>query len=142
VLAVGPGAAGEQPLEEAAVEMLRRAWRAVRRDMSGFAQASPDRQHRLRKRLKRLRYALEFLQPLLRRKPALGLHARVCGALDALGELGDLQGALAWSRAQAERDPQAWFVVGWLAARREQVLAGATRALARLERAPRIARRK
>ena len=59
-------------------------------------------------------------------------------ALQALGDLNDLQTAEAAWRTQALIDPQAWFAVGWLGARHDQSTAAAARALARLKQAPRI----
>ncbi len=136
-----PPAAAAQPLPDAARELLRHLWRQARRDRAAFADADVAHQHRTRKRLKRLRYTLEALQPLLARKPARRLLAAVCAALDALGELNDLHMAEAAWRARAATDPQAWFAVGWLVARREPAHAQALQALAALDKAPRPWRR-
>ena len=121
-------------LEAAAADVLHRAWRRVRRDATGFAEASVDEQHRTRKRLKRFRYGLEFLLPLLARKPARRLHATVCRALDALGELNDLHTAETLLRAHAADDARAWFAVGWVRARQEPAFARAAATLSRLAR--------
>ncbi|MDP1648862.1 MAG: CHAD domain-containing protein [Rubrivivax sp.] len=125
---------GRPALEAAAADVLHRAWRRVRRDASGFAAASVEEQHRTRKRLKRFRYGLEFLLPLLARKPAQRLHVAVCRALDALGELNDLHTAEVLLRAHVARDTQAWFAVGWVRARQEPASARAAAALSRLAR--------
>lgn len=131
-----PSLAG-QTLEEAARDVLRPAWRRLLADATGFAQASTEEQHRARKRLKRLRYALEMLLPLYRRKPARRQLALIAKALEALGKMNDLQAAESLCRAQAAADPRAWFAVGWLAARHEPAQARAARALAALKDAPR-----
>ena len=89
-------------------------------------------QHRLRKRIKRLRYALESVQPLLRRKPGEAFLRALRRALGALGELNDLQVADALYRQRALAEPQAWFAVGYLAARRQAALDASVAALARL----------
>ena len=129
------GAGGDRPaLEAAAGDVLQRAWRRVRRDAAGFAEASVEEQHRTRKRLKRFRYGLEFLLPLLARKPARRLHVAVCRALDALGELNDLHTAETLLRAHAADDARAWFAVGWVRARQEPAQARAATALARVAR--------
>ena len=127
-----------QPLPAAARELLRPAWQRLEHDAKAFAAAPVAQQHRTRKRLKRLRYVLEFLLPLYGRKPARKLLAAVGKALQALGDLNDLQTAEAAWRTQALIDPQAWFAVGWLGARHDQSTAAAARALARLKQAPRI----
>ena len=73
-------------------------------------------QHRLRKRIKRLRYALEAVQPLLKRKSGTAFLRALRRALGALSELNDLQVADVLYRERAQTEPQAWFAVGYLAA--------------------------
>lgn len=131
----------ETPIADAAREQLRPAWRAIRADASTFAEADVETRHRLRKRLKRLRYAFEFLRPLYAPKPARQLLAAVTQALDALGELNDCEVALDLLRPQAALQPEAWFAVGWLSAQRDTLLADAAWALAQLQEAPRPWRR-
>lgn len=125
---------GAPALQESARRVLRRAWRRVLHDSHGFAEASVEEQHRTRKRLKRFRYGLEFLLPLLPRKPALRLHRAVCAALDALGHLNDLHTAEARLRACAESDARAWFAVGWAVASQPAAQAHAAVALQRMAR--------
>ena len=111
---------------------VRPLWRRVRRAVPGFAQASVEDQHRLRKRIKRLRYALEALQPMLKRKAGERFLRALRRALAALGELNDLQMADTLYRQRALQEPQAWFAVGYLAAQRQAALDKAVVALARL----------
>ena len=125
---------GAPALRKAARRVLHRAWRRVLRDARAFAGAGVEQQHRTRKRLKRFRYGLEFLLPLLARKPALRLHRAVCNALDALGHLNDLHTAEARFRACTEADARAWFAVGWAATSQPAAQARATKALARVVR--------
>ena len=127
-----------QPLPAAARELLRTAWRRTKRDAAAFADAPVAQQHATRKHLKRLRYVLEFLLPLYGRKPARKLLAAVGKALQAMGDLNDLQTAEAAWRAQAATDPRAWFAVGWLGARREPMMGTVMQALAELRQAPRV----
>ncbi len=123
------GAADALPNAQAAVQPL---WRRVRRAAPAFASASVDDQHLLRKRLKRLRYALEAVQPLCKRKSGEQFLRALRRALDALGRLNDLQVADALYRQRALAEPQAWFAVGYLAARRQAALDTSVAALARL----------
>ena len=118
-----------RPSAQAAVQPL---WRRVRRAVPTFTSASVDEQHLLRKRLKRLRYALEAVQPLCKRKSAERFLRALRRALDALGQLNDLQVADALYRQRAQAEPQAWFAVGYLAARRQAALDKAAAALTRL----------
>lgn len=120
----------------AARQALKPAWGQILRDAKRFEQADVDAQHRTRKRLKRLRYLLEALQPLFVPAPTKRLLKGVRRALNALGELNDLQAAEALLRDRAATEPEAWFAVGWLAARREPATHHAAAALARLSSFP------
>jgi CHAD domain-containing protein len=102
----------------------------VLRDAAAFGTADAEARHRTRKRLKRFRYGLEFLLPLLGRKSARRLYRAVCRALQALGDLNDLHTAETLFRAQAAADARAWFAVGWLSARQVPAQADAASALA------------
>lgn len=131
-------------LRTAARGVLRGAWRSVRKDAGAFGTADVRVRHRLRKRLKRLRYGLESLLPLYPAGPSRRLQRAVEATLSALGELNDVEGALAALQAQVQppaRPPQAWFAIGWLSARRQDLLARAAASLQALEDAPRPWRR-
>ncbi len=129
------------PLSDEALRVLKKAWARARADARQFEAGPDDIRHRARKRLKRLRYAMEFVAPVLSRK-ALREQLRALGrALDALGAFNDLQVAQAHFIQIAEPDPAAWFALGWLAAQRGPALAEALRALKHLEKAPRVWRR-
>jgi len=130
---------GVPALQAAAARVLRRAWRRVLSDAAAFADASAEERHRTRRRLKRFRYGLEYLRPLLSRKPALRLHRAVCQALDVLGELNDLHTAELRFRECAHADPRAWFAVGWAATRQQSARELAAVALTRLARLDREA---
>jgi hypothetical protein len=54
-------------------------------------------------------------------------------ALQALGDLNDLQVAQTLYRDRAAQDPQAWFAVGYLAGRQQGLHAAAVKALKRLK---------
>ncbi len=141
-LSLAPAPAGSGSAGDAARECLRQAWRTIRRDARGFAAADAAARHRLRKRLKRLRYAFEFVGPLFPGKPARRLLAALARALGTLGELNDGELAAAVLRTQAQVQPAAWFAVGWLGARHEVQLEQAAAALAALAEAPRPWRRR
>jgi hypothetical protein len=133
-LVLAPAAAQPEPLAAAAARLMVPLWRRARRDALAFAQATPEQQHRTRKRLKRLRYAIEFVAPVLKPRATRKLQQALARALDALGELNDLQLADARFRAQTARDPAAWFVVGYAAARHGAAIAAAAERLNRLRR--------
>lgn len=127
-----PGAA----LEPAAAALLAPAWRRARADARRFARLDAAQRHRLRKRLKRLRYAIEFLQPVLRPRRTRAALKALRRALEALGEANDRSVArqtLAARAAADPADPALAFALGWLAGRDEALLARAAAALAPLD---------
>jgi CHAD domain-containing protein len=90
----------------------------VGKDGRRFQQLDPMRQHRVRKRLKRLRYLAEFVAPLFPARKGRDFIAGLKPVQDALGLYNDELMALEAYRRIAEREPAAWFGVGWLTARR------------------------
>jgi triphosphatase len=94
-----------------------------------FLALDAARQHRVRKRLKRLRYLAEFARPLFAsHRVGAWLH-ELKPLQDALGLYNDQLVALAHYRGLTAKMPQAWFGVGWLSARREAQAAACARAL-------------
>ena len=119
-------------------QRLARWHRAILKDAAAFDTLDIEARHRLRKRIKRLRYAAEF---------AAGLYApaRVRATLkplrrvqERLGLLNDVALGLAVFEALKDQHPRAWFALGWLLARRDALLAGAPAELQALADAPRF----
>jgi len=134
--ATATAASAPAKLAPAAARVLRKAWQRAWADCKGFDAAPVEQQHRARKRLKRLRYALEFTQRAFPRKPVRQLQRRLAAALQVLGEVNDLQTARAHFEARALEDPRAWFAVGWLTAQQAPLLRAASRALRALQAVP------
>jgi len=114
---------------------LQRLRRQVVRDGRQFAALEPALQHRVRKRLKRLRYLADFAEPLF---PAHGQHAFIEAlkpVQDALGANNDLLVALQVYRDMAQNDAPALFGVGWLTAQLEPQVRACEKALRRLAKA-------
>jgi inorganic triphosphatase YgiF len=120
---------------------LRRLHRQVVEGAATFATLEEAGQHRVRKRLKRLRYGAEAVAALYPAKAVSRYLAALRPAQDALGAYNDLLVARALFEAMAHVDPHAWFALGWLAARKPSALAQCTEALARIEKAPKFWRR-
>jgi inorganic triphosphatase YgiF len=120
---------------------LQRLHNQVLRDGERFASLDTESQHRVRKRLKRLRYLAEFVAPLFEKDDG-SAAARYLKALrpaqDALGEFNDEAVALALYREAIERDARAWFAVGWFTARHAAGAKACHKALAKIEDAPRF----
>lgn len=131
--------AGERPLADAARERLEAARRAALKNHRSFTKLPPPQQHRMRKRLKRLRYGAEFLAALFSNRSARRALDALRSALEALGTWNDYQVAEQRLRALIADDPKAWFVLGWVAAGRGDRLRRCEKALRRFKAAPRLA---
>ena len=83
-----------------------------------FTELNETDQHRVRKRLKRLRYLSEFSAPFFKARKLSCFIAALKPAQDALGLYNDELMALQAYRKLAIEDPHAWFGTGWLTARR------------------------
>lgn len=135
-------AAGDQGLEARDTrrllqKRLHRLHARVRQGAQGFAALPVDEQHRLRKRLKRLRYLTEFVAPALDAEGESFLDS-LQPALAALGRLNDERVASVLYGDIAATDPKAWFGVGWLAARQALTVAACDEALGHIAGTPRL----
>lgn len=105
------------------------------RDAKRFDRLDDEARHRLRKRLKRLRYAVEFSAGLYSRRAVERYLERLREAQERLGEFNDVCVAVAAYQPLAATEPRAWFALGWLAARRGAVLAACSAELGRFRKA-------
>ncbi|WKB54967.1 CYTH and CHAD domain-containing protein [Eleftheria terrae] len=121
-----------------AAARLRRLHRQVVRDGRRFTRLDVPAQHRVRKRLKRLRYLAEFVAPLFGERAVAAYLDRLRPAQDALGLHNDDAVALEHYRAAAASEPAAWFAVGWLTAHREVSARLCRKALRKVADAPRF----
>jgi CHAD domain-containing protein len=109
-------------LRDVLARRLNRWRRLVVADAKRFTELGDAGRHTLRKRAKRLRYAIEFASALWGSKAVRRTLKPLRDLLDRLGELIDLTVGLAAYREAAASDPNALFAVGWLAARHDQLL--------------------
>ena len=97
---------------------LQKLWRQLLKDGRGYTSLDEEAQHRVRKRLKRLRYVGELAVPLFASGKVEHFLAELKDAQDALGQYNDELMALQHYSMLSTSDPRAWFGVGWLGARR------------------------
>ena len=114
----GKGAGDGEDLKKAVSQRLAKLHRRALRDGKKFLTLSDVQQHSVRKRLKRLRYLMEFATPLFAAPKVQRAVAALKPVQDALGVYNDELMALQSLRAAVADDSQAWFGIGWLAARR------------------------
>ena len=117
------------------VERLRKLSRQVTRGARGFDELPFEAQHRVRKRLKRLRYLAEFAAPAFAKDDVRRWMRIVSLAQDALGKHVDRVLAGRHYAQRAVSVPDAWFAVGWLRAKSDGSGRKAREALLRLREA-------
>jgi inorganic triphosphatase YgiF len=133
--APGAGAARAPLLVDIAAILrgrLRRMRRQLKEDAAAFRTFDDAQRHRVRKRLKRFRYSVEFFASMFSRRSMKRWAERAAPAQDVLGRLNDLAVAEAAFRAILPSDARAQFAVDWLSSRREELIPEASSALAKL----------
>jgi triphosphatase len=101
-----------------------------------FESLAETERHRVRKRVKRLRYLGELVAPLYKEKEVRRYLRRLKPAQDELGAYVDLVVSEKMARdAAVEGDAEAWFDVGWLTAQLSPRIAACRRVLARAAKA-------
>ncbi|MBS0444811.1 MAG: CYTH and CHAD domain-containing protein [Proteobacteria bacterium] len=132
------------PLDAAAAslsilgERIARWHRSSVRDARRFAELDDTARHRLRKRIKRLRYAVDFCRSLYPARAVRRYLKPVKALQERLGEITDLTMAIAAFRDAHARDARAAFALGWLTARHAQRVAEAGPDLRGYVKAPRF----
>lgn len=93
-----------------------------------FATLDIPTRHELRKRGKRLRYSLAFAESLLPANKLRGYRKLLSRVQDILGEINDLAVAKDYYEACTATHPQAWFALGWISARLQELAEDAQKA--------------
>ena len=116
----GPDGASPKQARKLLRTRLGKLHQQLRRGGDAFEALAPEAQHEVRKRLKRLRYLVEFVGPCFDAKGAARHARKLEPAQDALGLYMDELTAQQAYRAAAAQAPRAWFAVGWLLARQPE----------------------
>jgi CHAD domain-containing protein len=121
-------------LKEALVKKLKKWHRRLLQDGLQFDQLEIEPRHELRKRGKKLRYALQFTESLLPTARLKTYRKQLAAVQDILGEMNDL--AVARDRFIGLRDtqPSAWFACGWITSRLDALTQDACAAFKELSR--------
>lgn len=123
---------------EHVVARLDKLHKQVVREGQRFESLADVDQHRVRKRLKRLRYLCEFVESLYEGKRFDRYLKLLRPAQDALGEHNDMLVALDRFRRQAKDNPAALFAVGFLQSRLAITAKACCAALKNVEKARRF----
>ncbi len=121
-------------LKDALVKKLKKWHRRLLQDGLQFDQLDIEPRHELRKRGKKLRYALQFTESLLPAARLKTYRKQLATVQDILGEMNDL--AVARDRFIGLRDtqPSAWFACGWITSRLDALTQDACAAFKQLSR--------
>lgn len=121
-------------LKDALVRKLKKWHRRLLQDGLQFDQLDIEPRHELRKRGKKLRYALQFSESLLPTARLKAYRKQLAAVQDILGEMNDL--AVARDRFIGLRDtqPSAWFACGWITSRLDALTHEACAAFKQLSR--------
>jgi inorganic triphosphatase YgiF len=109
--------ADDAPPEHVVARHLDKLHDRLKRDAKHFEELDEPARHRVRKRLKRLRYLSELVAPLYKRGRVKRFLDTLEPAQDELGRYIDLVVATALAHEVVEGgETRAWFNVGWLKA--------------------------
>ena len=127
-----------EPLRERLAARLNRWHRRAAADAKRYPELDDAGRHRLRKRVKRLRYALEFSAALFKPRELRRYLSALRAVQERLGAINDVVVAMEAFKHHRDTDPRAWFALGWLAARREALIAKALPDLKAFAKAKRL----
>ncbi|WP_167670831.1 CYTH and CHAD domain-containing protein [Allopusillimonas ginsengisoli] len=114
---------------------LQKWLRQLCREGRDFSQRPESAQHDLRKKLKRLRYSLEFSASVLPQNRLADIRALLTPLQHAMGDLNDMYNAWHYYAPLSRTEPAALFALGWLRAMQDQLQRQIQGDLDRLEEA-------
>lgn len=101
-----------------------------------FAELGTEARHELRKRVKRLRYAMQFADALLAHKQLKPYLKDLSKVQNILGEMNDMTNAQEKFSALRDSQPSAWFACGWITYKLDQLQTDAENAFRKLSSNP------
>ncbi len=113
---------------------LQKWHRQVLREGMNFERLDIEARHALRKRAKKLRYALQFSESLLPVKKLKIYRKQLAVVQDILGEMNDLAVARERFVGLRETQPSAWFACGWITSRLDAIVHDASEAFRQLSK--------
>ncbi|WP_122901271.1 CYTH and CHAD domain-containing protein [Acinetobacter sp. B51(2017)] len=113
------------PLPKLARQRIVKLQDQIMHQAAQFMDLSIEEKHHLRKRVKQLRYSLEFSRGLFKDKTLKAYLTALKPVQQVLGEFNDLSVAETLVCTVIEKEPRYWFILGWLRAQQQQVLARA-----------------
>ncbi|HKX42465.1 MAG TPA: CHAD domain-containing protein, partial [Burkholderiaceae bacterium] len=112
----------EEPLAERLARRIKRWHKRAAADALRFAELDDTQRHRLRKHVKRLRYAVEFSAGLFERGQVKRYLKPLRALQEQLGTISDVIVAMHALPGTPDRQVHDWFALGWLSARRDALV--------------------
>ena len=109
-------------LEKDIAKKLQKLHQQICKDADHFLELDIESQHRTRKRVKRLRYCIEFIASLYPRKKIKNYLKDLKPAQESLGQFNDLNVAEAMFQDLVKRKQKVWFILGWIANEKKYIL--------------------
>jgi len=132
----GGGEGSKLQTRDILVKRLKRLHRQVITDLKDFGTLKDVARHRLRKRAKRLRYGTEFAASFLEKRKVRRYLDAMRQMQDALGAYVDVTVAMKAYKSQSDNDPRVLFALGWLTARKKELIANIPRIAKAFRQAP------
>ena len=108
-------------LKKRIIAMLDSTFRDTKKQAAHFKTIDDLKRHRLRKKLKFLRYSLEFFGDFCQRNKRSKYLKVMATALESLGNYNDICVAIHELGPSVEKHSQHWFAMGWLSAEQNRV---------------------
>ncbi|TCB51525.1 CYTH and CHAD domain-containing protein [Acinetobacter sp. ANC 4779] len=118
-----PGAKKQKTtLKKDSAKKLQKLHQQICKDADQFLELDIESRHRTRKRVKRLRYCIEFIASLYPSKDVKNYLKGLKPAQESLGHYNDLNVAEAMFQDIVKRKQKAWFILGWIANEKKYTL--------------------
>ena len=109
-------------LKKDIAKKLQKLHQQICKDADHFLELDIELQHRTRKRVKRLRYCIEFIASLYPGKDVKNYLKDLKPAQESLGQFNDLNVAEAMFQDLVKRKQKVWFILGWIANEKKYIL--------------------
>ena len=109
-------------LKKDSAKKLQKLHQQICKDADQFLELDIPSRHRTRKRVKRLRYCVEFVASLYSHKKVKRYLKDLKPAQESLGQYNDLHVAEAIFQNMVKRKQKAWFALGWIANEKKYIL--------------------
>ncbi|ENX36346.1 hypothetical protein F889_00508 [Acinetobacter colistiniresistens] len=116
-------------LSKQAAKSLSKLYQKILKDASQFSKLEVEQQHRTRKRVKQLRYCIDFISRLYPEKQVQQFLNKLQPIQEYLGFYNDLFVAEQIFEQQATKHPQFLFALGWVKAQQPHVVKKANKKL-------------